>query len=252
LKAYHILNGDALKDQFPVDLSGEVIVMKECLVDGPVQGDSLESFFKTRAAFIKEAFGDSEEKYSNEVIPQINKIASINSGEVNLWFEDDLFCQVNLWFVCSLLYSKNVQVNLIRPIGSSLQYGFGGLDKEGLKGALDQKQALTPINVNQFALLWFNYRKQGVERLLKLSVQVHEEFPFVKEAVNAHVERDLNDGKPGRPERTLLSIMKEKSTNDFGIIFREFYQRVPIYGFGDLQVKRIYGELMAKKDKDQF
>lgn len=252
MKAYHILNGDALKDQFPVDLSGEVIVMKECLVDGPVQGDSLESFFKTRAAFIKEAFGDSEEKYTNEVIPQINKIASINSGEVNLWFEDDLFCQVNLWFVCSLLYSKNVQVHLVRPIGSSLQYGFGGLDQEGLKKAFNLKQMLTPVNVNQLALLWFNYRKGSIERLLKMSVQVFEDFPFVKEAVHAHVERDSLDGKQPKPEQTILDIIKEKSTNDFGIIFRKFCQRVPIYGFGDLQVKRIYDELMAKKDKDQF
>ena len=33
---YHILNGDALKEQLPT-LSGEVIVFRECLVEGPVK-----------------------------------------------------------------------------------------------------------------------------------------------------------------------------------------------------------------------
>ncbi|MEQ9307372.1 MAG: DUF1835 domain-containing protein [Marinoscillum sp.] len=240
MNTYHILNGDALKDQFPTDLAGEIIVMRECLVDGPVHGDSLADFFRTRAEFLDSTYHDPNEKYAQKAVPEITKIANINSGEVNLWFEDDLFCQVNLWFVCSLLYTKKVQVNLVRPEGSSLQYGFGGLDKEGLVKAFKKKRTLTPVNVNQFAILWFNYRKQGIERLLKLSVQVYENFPFVKEAVNAHVERFSLDGKMGRPEQTILDIIQEKSTTDFGVIFREFCQRVPIYGFGDLQVKKIY------------
>ena len=244
MNTYHILNGDALKDQFPTDLIGDVIVMKECLVDGPVHGDSLDSFFKIRANFINETFGDTEGKYKNEVIPQISKIANLDGGEINLWFEDDLFCQVNFWFVCSLLYSKKVQVNLVRPEGSSLQYGFGGLNQKGLISAFKQKRTLTPVNVNQFALLWFNYRKNGIERLLKLSVQIHEEYPFVKEAVNAHVERFSLDGTIGRPEQTILDIIQEKSTTDFGVIFREFCQRVPIYGYGDLQVKRLHEKVL--------
>lgn len=246
MKTYNILNGDALKDQLPADLEGDVIVMRECLVDGPVQGDSLEEFFNTRAEFIDSSYHDTGEKYTQKVVPEITKIANIESGEVNLWFEDDLFCQVNFWFVCSLLYTKKVQVNLVRPDGSTLQYGFGGLVEKGLLNAFDKKQALTPINVNQFALLWFNYRKNGIERLLKLSVQVHEEFPFVKAAVNAQVERDLNDGKLGRPEQTILNIINEKSTKDFGVVFREFSKREPIYGFGDLQVKRIFDRVIEQ------
>ena len=33
------------------------------------------------------------------------------------------------------------------------------------------------------------------------------------------------------------------SFHDFGIIFKEFCKREPIYGFGDLQVKRLLSEL---------
>lgn len=35
---FHILNGDALKSQFPEQILGEKIIARECLVDGSVEG----------------------------------------------------------------------------------------------------------------------------------------------------------------------------------------------------------------------
>jgi hypothetical protein len=43
---YHILNGDALKGQFPSEIPGQLIVARECLVDGDVSGESLSEFFR--------------------------------------------------------------------------------------------------------------------------------------------------------------------------------------------------------------
>jgi len=37
-KQYHILNGDALKEQFPDRIKGKIIIARECLVDGNVTG----------------------------------------------------------------------------------------------------------------------------------------------------------------------------------------------------------------------
>lgn len=246
MKVYHILNGDSLKAQFPTEqIEGEVIVMKECLVDGPVHGNNLADFLETRAEFIQSAYGDAEDTYKSQVIPQITKINSIEEGEVNLWFEDDLFCQVNLWFVCSLLYSnEHIRVNLVRP-HSSLQYGFGGLAANGLIDAFKQKVSLSKINVNQLTVLWFTYQKNHVERLLKLSVQLGSDFPFIKDAIIAQIEREPMDTKKGRPEQTILDIMEEKSTKDFTVVFQEFCKREPIYGFGDLQFKRIFDSTIS-------
>lgn len=38
-KQYHILNGTALKEQFPKQIPGERIIAKECMVDGSVNGN---------------------------------------------------------------------------------------------------------------------------------------------------------------------------------------------------------------------
>ena len=40
-KQYHILNGDSLKDQFPNKINGDIIITRECFVDGDVKGGNL-------------------------------------------------------------------------------------------------------------------------------------------------------------------------------------------------------------------
>ena len=218
--------------------------MRECLIDGPNSGNTLEQFFKTRSLFIGETYGNSEKKYEDHVIPEITKIAQISEGEVNLWFEDDLFCQVNLWFVCSLLYTKeDITVNLVRP-QDSLLYGFGGLNQEQLVKAYEDRVNLSRINVNQLVWIWFTYQKNHVERLLKLSVQIGEDFPFIKEAIIAQIERETTDEKRGRPEQAIVDIIEEKSTKDFAVVFQEFCKREPVYGFGDLQFKQIFDDIV--------
>lgn len=241
MKTYHILNGDALKHQFPEDkIPGELIVTRECFVEGPVKPKSKDQFFKQRAEFIAEAYGDHD--YENKVIPELSKISQIKDGAVTLWFEEDLFCQINLWFVCSQLYMNEVDVSLVYP-KNSLQYGFGGLSQDELATAYQHRKSLSKINVNQFAILWFAYRNDDIERLLKLAVQLHSDFPFIMKAVEAHFDRIPKDGKPGKPEQLIRDIMEEKSTKDFAIIFQEFSKRAPIYGYGDLQVKRIFDQI---------
>ncbi|MEP0986136.1 DUF1835 domain-containing protein [Ekhidna sp.] len=241
MKTYHILNGDALKHQFPEgQISGELIVTRECFVEGPVKAKNKEEFFQKRAEFIAEAYGDHN--YEQEVIPELSKISQIKDSKVVLWFEEDLFCQINLWFVCSQLYMNEIDVSLVCP-ENSLQYGFGGFSKDELVAAYQQRKSLSQINVNQFAILWFAYRNDDIERLLKLAVQLHSDFPFVMKAIEAHFDRIPKDGKPGKPEQLIRDIMEEKSTKDFATVFKEFNKRASIYGFGDLQVKRIFDRI---------
>jgi hypothetical protein len=51
---------------------------------------------------------------------------------------------------------------------------------------------------------------------------------------------------PGKPKATLLEIRDELQTGDFQLIFTEFQRRLPIYGFGDFQLKKLLRELKNK------
>lgn len=244
MEVYHILNGDALKNQFPIDtVFGELIVARECLVDGLVGGETLEEFFATRAKTLVDLYGPLDIDYYEKVVPEINKIVDLSAGEVNLWFEDDLFCQVNLWFVSSLLTKKNISVNLVRPT-AALRYGFGGMNKEALASAYQQKEPLVNEDLDAFSTLWNAYQRGKKSELLHVSTSLLPRFPFLKEAVKAQLERS-NGNELVRPEISILEITREVGT-DFKKVFAEFCKREAVYGFGDLQVKRLFDQLHSK------
>lgn len=244
----HILNGDALKAQFPESLSGERIVMRECLVDGKPEGRSLEALFDHRMNFLATAYGVAPEQYRSKTISEIERIKNlVGDAKVHLWFEDDLFCQVNLWFTAHLLQGHTPvrECTLVRPTGD-LRYGFGGMDRTALEVAFEQRQLLDSQALGVLATLWSLYQERDHAGMASIAEQQCHQLPFLRAAVQAEYDRYPDQRGPGRPERTLSKIMTELGSEQFGPIFREFSERESIYGYGDLQVRRLFDELRAK------
>ncbi|PQB05241.1 DUF1835 domain-containing protein [Aureitalea marina] len=248
-KTYHVLNGDALKDRFPAEIEGSIIVARECLVDGDVSGDNLQAFYKNRAHFITQAYGDySKEEYTQDTVSEFEKIRTLPEGsKVYLWFEDDLFCQVNFWFVCFLL-SANPNITTAQLVRPKLhtQYGFAGLSNTQLIEI--HKEPVELDNLDAIALLWTHYQSGDQDKLLAVGRSLNANYPFILRAVQAHLERIPSDDDPGRPMRTLANIMTDLNAEDFGSVFQEFNKRESIYGFGDLQVKRMYDKRVRSED----
>jgi hypothetical protein len=243
----HILNGDSLLAQLPITIPGDRLVAKECLVDGPVTGDTLQALYETRSQFLSTAYtvDYTPVYYFEKTVPQFEAMRQLPAdAEVNLWFEDDLFCQVNMWFVAHLLtsYTAVAEVYLIRPT-ADLRYGFGGMDEAAFQTAYDTRQALSPEQLKLFAQLWKHYQAHQLPEMTKLAQSAESTFPFLPAAVQAHLDRYPEDGGPGRPERSLRAIMAELGSDDFGPVFRAFWKQEAIYGFGDLQVKRIFDKM---------
>jgi len=247
-KQNHILNGDSLKEQFPESIPGDIIVARECLVDGNVKGMNSDELFATRAKFLSQYYGGTEQDYYKKTVPEFQKLISINDdSDINLWFEDDLFCQVNFWFVVHLLNKKNRDNNifLIRP-ESHDQYGFGGLKYTELLSIYKKRSAL--IELNKVASLWESYQNDDTEKLIRTARELESVYPFILPAAQAHVERKPTNENAGRPIQSLITIMEELKTEEFGLVFREFNKRESIYGFGDLQVKRLFDEIIKNDE----
>jgi len=247
-KQYHILNGDSLKQNFPEEIQGEVIVARECLVDGDVQGRDLNELLSTRAKFISQNYGGSEQDYYLKTASELCKISKImNNCDINLWFEDDLFCQVNFWFVVNLLLKEDIdsKIFILRP-EIHTQYGFSGFKKDGLISIYKNKLEL--IYADKIASLWELYQKNDLEKLINTARELENKYSFILPAVMAHYERKPSNrnGNLGRPKQTLIKIIEELGTDDFGTVFKEFNKLENIYGFGDLQVKRLYDEIINK------
>ncbi|MBL0745693.1 hypothetical protein [Chryseolinea lacunae] len=85
------------------------MVVREGLIDGDLSGDGLHDFWRSRAQYM----GITKSEYHNSVVKEFKKIMNApDHSEFNLWFEYDLFCQVNMWFVISIIHSLSITRNV--------------------------------------------------------------------------------------------------------------------------------------------
>ena len=245
---YNILNGDSLAYSFPAaKIEGEIMVVREGLIDGELSGDNLHDFWQSRARYMK----ITETEYKNSVVKEFEKIMNApDNSEFNLWFEYDLFCQVNMWFVISIINSLSIKKKVFAVFTSYLDKtnkqfwnGFGPAKSDELKVCYADRIPLSEADINFGQELWKAYKTGNLEELTNLSKHQSSAFPYLQEVVKAHIDRFPQDGTNGRPEKVIEDITKNVST-DFHKVFKEFWNRESIYGFGDIQLKHLYDKVM--------
>lgn len=244
-KVYHVLNGDCLAEQLrETPLNQDFIICRECLIDGALKADNISDFWKLRAEFIASGYQVSTQDYFIKTVAEFEKLNAIpDDSEVCLWFENDLFCQANMWFVLAFL-SKKPTLKLFRIFPIIENYvedwkGFGNNNVNDLGKAYSEKVFLEPQDIELGQNLWNAYQNSDFTKLQELSKQKSDCFAYLEEVCQAHIDRFPVDKSLGRPEKIVKEIIKIKSSN-FQEVFKEFSAREGIYGFGDLQLKSIY------------
>jgi hypothetical protein len=245
---YHVLNGDALAGTFEgAGIPGEVLIAREGLIAGNLQGDTLAAFFETRAQYLS---SDNPRLYYDTTVKEFNKLLAATDGsEFNLWFGYDLFCQVNMWFILSLLKNMPVQKNIFVVYPSfrnsdEIWKDFGRATHANLHTALTNRVAFAEKDLQLADDLWLAYKQNDLERLQTLAQQKSSCFPYLAEVCQAHVDRFPLPGAKGRPERVIEDIIKNVSP-DFHTVFVEFFKREGVYGFGDDQLKPLYDKVIS-------
>ncbi len=230
---YHVLPGDAVAAEFKkTNIEGEVIVCRECLVVGDVDADSLPDFWDQRARFILSDYGEDEIVYHETVADELAKLLDLDEyAEVNLWFEYELFCSVNMWFCLWLLGETGAAIYRVEPSVLSEEDrwdGFGKLTAAELQSCYDSRIYFTPEDIALGADLWNAFRKGDNERLIELSAIESNCFPYLAEVCQAAIDKDT------RPAE-ILGDLDAKAED----IFEQFASRTGVYGFGDLQVQKL-------------
>lgn len=245
---YNILNGDALAYSFPdAGIAGETVVFREALIDGDLSGNVLQDFWHSRAKYL----GSTKAEYQDKVVCEFEKILNAPEGsEFKLWFEYDLFCQVNMWFVLAMINTLPIKKKVFAVYTTHLDKtskqfwnGFGLANSDDLRACYTNRVQLADADMQLGQDLWTAYKGGDLENLTILSRNKSLAFPFLPEVVSAHVDRFPKDGSYGRPEKVIEEIAKNIST-DFPNVFQEFWKRESIYGFGDTQIKSLYDKVM--------
>lgn len=246
---YHILNGDALASTFPAaELEGGIIVMREGLIDGDLAGEELPDLWQARARH----HGATYEDYYNKVVTELEKMqAAPDRSQFHLWFGCDLFCQANMWFLLSLIHDLPIhkEVFAVYPTFLAPQdiwKEFGGATAEDLRTSFANRVGFRATDIQLGKYLWTAYQQNDLQQLEQLSYTPSPCFPYLREAVRAHIDRFPTADAKGRPERVIEDIIRE-GTSGFYPVFTAFFEREGVYGFGDVQFRRIYDKVAGQR-----
>jgi len=238
----HVLSGDSLDAPFrKLGIEGDVAIFRECFVDGPVAVDPLEEFLAVREAYLNSQYPRNDSFYRDRVRPEIEKVLNAKDGkEIILWFEHELFCQVNLWFLLSRLRDRPLKISAVLPSVSSESDRFKGwavMDAHELRRCFDNRVTVKRADVELGAALWGAFASMDHGRLVDLSSESSDIFQYLGEVAIAASENDT------RPIAAIRAII-ESGAESFAEVFCEFGRCEPVFGFGDLQLKRIYDEVL--------
>ncbi len=193
----------------------------------------------------------TKSEYHSYVVKEFEKILKApDNSEFNLWFEYDLFCQVNMWFVISLINSLTIKKKVYAVYTSYLDKtskqfwnGFGQANSSELTICFADRSLLNNGDLQFGENLWAAYKIDNLKELVRLANKPSSAFPYLQEVIKAHIDRFPKDGTIGRPEKVLDDIIENIST-DFNKVCKEFWNRESIYGFGDTQLKKLYDKVM--------
>ena len=152
---------------------------------------------------------------------------------MNLWFEDDLFCQVNFWF-CVYLLSSNKTLKLYRIFPKTNEKnhwkGFSVSSSSELQEALNSKISINSDDNNLILKLWKSFQNKDEIELERLSLYHSTAFRNLDSVIKIYLEKEY--------EQFILNLIKI-GIADFNEIYKKFQQEFEMLGFGDLQVIQI-------------
>lgn len=236
----HVLPGDAQAEEFAkTGLDGEVVICREALIDGDVRAESAEELWDVREKFWASPQIGNGPDYRSHVAGEFRKLQNLPSGtEVNLWFEYELFCHVNMWFCVWLLRDSPAQIFRVAPdvlAADEIWTGFGKLNAQQLNECFSQRVEFSKADVELGSELWIAYSNRDHARLRELSQTSSPCFPYLKEACEAEIDKEF------RPKRIIEELQRE-GLEDFGEMFAAFRDKAGVYGYGDTQVRRILAD----------
>ena len=101
------------------------------------------------------------------------------------------------------------------------------------------------IDFTKIAPLWQAYSINNSDELIRLVEDITDLGEYIIPAAIAYRDMNTSTIEQSRPYLCLLAITKTLKTTNFGRVFMVFCKKEAVYGFGDLQVKRIFDHVVA-------
>jgi len=248
MKPLHILNGDGTAAPFSESklADNETLIWREVMMEGPVTDN--KDFWKYRGLYFAKSFkryGESASSYFKKVIQEKVKLDKLSEyTHLTLWFEYDLFCQINLIYLLNWLAQQDIsqlEISLVSPGKEQEGTNFRGMgvgSAEQIERWYQQRTPVPKVMLLKAQELWGFYTSSSPEKLGTLIGESEiDYFPHLKKAFAAHLSRfpSFKNGL-NAVEQALLDIIATEKPTKFGQIFEPFWAKHPVYGLGDAQL----------------
>jgi hypothetical protein len=221
----HVANGHCTAELIERSgVTGRTSIWADPLNEGPVPGDVADGeLLQIRARFLA---GDSDRE--GEVAADLQQwrdaIDRVPCEEIVLWFEHDLFDQLNLIQLLSLLATRP-RVKPITLIGIGSHPGrrdFKGLGELAPAELATLLPSRAPVTSGQFAIAehaWSAYRSADPRAIEALLARDTSALPFLAPALVRHLEEfpSASDGL-SRTERRLMTLAVDAPVQLGGVL----------------------------------
>ena len=253
----HILNGDATLHSFEqTGIDGDVMVWREVLSEGPLSENiTSAAFWQARSEWISKSFDETPGGYHDKVIAPLEKLSQ-PYHEINLWFEFDLHCQVNLLGVLQLLAQHTdlsaPAIYLICPAeypGMENFKGMGELNEKQLEYLFDNiRVQLSEYDFVLAAEAWAAYVSHDAGKLQHWLNATHfwANLPLLRPAMEAHLKRLLINADGLNYIQQKLLYIYNSGIQTRTAIYHTFWDTEKIYGMGDEELNSYLDQLAEK------
>lgn len=220
---FHITNGDVVAGLIAeTGLPGEILPWRDVLHEGPVpMTGSLQQLAPIRVAFLSSTGWAPAEAIESSFAARAAFLAAIGSGtEVVLWFEHDLYDQLQLLQVLWYFSTERPDISRISLVsigsfpGLDRFTGLGELSASDLAALFDSRKPV-PISARDNALAAYQaFTSPDPQHLLIPSVQVSADFPFLRTAIRRLLSEypDPRNGLSQTAEQSLRELQRGRAS----------------------------------------
>jgi len=248
----HITNGDnttlALQK---LKINGDIITWREMLCEGKTTIDvGSESFWKSRFDFFSRNYKITKTHFINNTLKEFRNLCNHKyQEEIILWFEHDLFCQINMIAVISWLkkHRSNATIALVCPEkekDSKTLLKLSKLTQKELLSYFKNRVVLTNDDIGYADYIWQLYCSKSPLQLQNIITDSHSHFMYLPDAIEAHLKRfpTIKNGL-NKIENTILETALKGSYSTKKSFIKKLLHNQGIYGFGDLQYEKKISDL---------
>lgn len=248
----HITNGDNFTERLKaLHLGGDIVTWREMLCEGKTESNvGSESFWKTRFDFLHKNYKVTKSWFVEKTLKEYRSLCNHKQQDhIILWFEYDLFCQINMLAVISWLktHRRHAHISLVcsgDEDDSDTMYGLNELSDEQLLNLYENRVKLSQDDIEYADYVWQLYCSDNPIRLEHLSDFENYQFTYLSDAIKAHLQRfpTIKNGL-NAVENNILTIANTNKPSSKKALLGKVIKNQGVYGFGDTQYARMLVKL---------